>query len=169
MNVWFWFELDRMQNNAITLTGIGFRTRLVQLTPTKAATLLKLIKIAWRMEGLTESFCIGGGLLDTVICRSLIQRGFSTWCGTKPGHSLVIPFPATMFNPCFAFSPRYVLPYHQWFYYWSLGPNVAFPFVRLFLWGSDNCLLHLNSYCWTRSCFWFQCLTLEVGFIYFEK
>lgn len=125
----------------------------VRVTLMKAATSLYLIKIAWRMGGLIESFCIGGGLQEIVICLSLIQKGFSTWCGAKPGHSLVIPFHSTMCNRCSAFLPRYVFTHKEWFY--LLTWKVCYCFF--IPWGSYK--LPFCTYvfflivCWTRSCF----------------
>ena len=169
-----------MQRNVITLVGIGSRTLRVRLTLMKAVTSLYLIKIAWRMGGLIQSFCIGGGLQEIVICLSLIQKGFSTWCGTEPGHLLVIPFHSTMCNRCSAFLPRYVFSLHtQWMVLLttdlkslllfslfhdgesqSLGTSVASLFVWslwMFVWGSEKLpfctYVFLLIMCWSRSCF----------------
>lgn len=99
--------LQQKQGNVIISLGIGFQTRWVRLILMKAAISLSLIKIAWLMGGPTGSFWIGGGFRETAICLSLIRGGFFAWCVIRRGHSLVIPYRATMFSPCSACLQRW--------------------------------------------------------------
>jgi len=100
-----------MQWSAIFLWEIGCRTWMVQGTTMRAAVWSKLIRTAWKMDGLIRGTFIGGGTQEVVNYQSSVLANSLTWWGINHGPSSVIPSLATMSNLYCAFSHRYYYTY----------------------------------------------------------
>lgn len=125
----FLVKLKIVQENVIFLLGIGSEIRQVLFTLMRAANLLKLIRIVWRMGGLIKGIFIGGGIHETVSCPNSMPRDFLRWWGIKHGHWLAIQYLEIMFNHCFVFSQRYKLNTIVFWYIYSIILFIPFSLI----------------------------------------